>query len=137
MKLKHGRHAVYALTVHLIFVCKRRGKVFERQHLDRLQAIFAKVCADFETELIEFNGEQDHVHLLLNHPPKVCVSALVNSLKRVSSRRLKQAFPELKQFWSIGKRAGALWSPSYFAASVGGAPVAVLRQYIEQQQSLD
>jgi len=135
MNLKHGRHAVYALNVHLIFVCKRRGKVFECRHLDRLREVFAKVCGDFETELVEFNGEQDHVHLLVSHPPKVSVSSLVNSLKGVSSRRLKQEFPDLQRFWSVRKSAGALWSPSYFAASVGGAPISVLRQYIEQQQS--
>jgi putative transposase len=79
---------------------------------------------------MEFNGEHDHVHLLLNYPPKVSVSALVNSLKRVSSRMIRQ-----KRHSSIRKKlcGGALWSPSYFAGSCGGAPLAVIRQYIEQQ----
>lgn len=135
MNLKRGRYSVYSLNVHLIFVCKRRGKVFQGRHLDRLQDIFTKVCGDFDADLIEFNGEQDHVHLLINYPPKISVSSLVNSLKGVSSRRLKQEFPEIREFWSVRKSGDSLWSPSYFAASVGGAPIAILRQYIEQQQT--
>ncbi|MFF4866589.1 IS200/IS605 family transposase, partial [Streptomyces sp. NPDC001231] len=78
-----------------------------------------------------FNGERDHVHLLVHYPPKVTVSKLVNSLKGVSARRIRQ------EFTSHINRAimhGHLWSPSYFSASCGGAPLAIVRQYIEQQQ---
>ncbi len=92
------------------------------------------VCADFEVELVEFNGESNHVHLLVNFPPKVALSKLVNSLKGVSSRRLRQEFPELVQhYW----RAQRLWSGSYFAGSVDGAPISALQQYIEQQNRPD
>ena len=95
-----------------------------------MEEIMRAVCADFETELVEFNGEANHVHLLVNFPPKVALSKLVNSLKGVSSRRLHQEFPDLvRHYW----RAQRLWSGSYFAGSVGGAPISVLRQYIEQQ----
>ena len=88
------------------------------------------VCGDFEVELAEFNGETDHVHLLVHFPPKVALSKLVNSLKGVSSRRMRREFPELaRHYW----RANKLWSGSYFAGTVGGAPISVLRQYIEQQ----
>ena len=88
------------------------------------------VCADFECELVEFNGENNHVHLLVNFPPKVALSKLVNSLKGVSSRRLRQEYPELvRHYW----RAQRLWSGSYFAGSVGGAPLSIVKQYIEQQ----
>jgi putative transposase len=69
----------------------------------------------------------------VNYPPKVRLSDLVNSLKGVSSRRLKQEFPSLEAFWSVRKSRDVLWSPSYFAGSVGGTPLAVLKQYIEQQ----
>lgn len=137
LQLNRGRHSVYLLLVHLIFVCKRRGKVFDQVHWQRLELIFAKVCEDFEATLVEFNGEQDHVHLRVNYPPKVTVSGLVNSLKGVSSRRLKQEFPDLERFGSVRKRNGALWSPSYFAASVGDAPIEILRQYLEQQDRPD
>jgi len=133
MELRTGRHVVFMLHAHLVFTTKRRGKVLTAAHLERLKSIFEAVCADFEVELREFNGERDHVHLLVNYPPKVRLSELVNSLKGVSSRRLKQEFPSIKAFWSVRKSRGVLWSPSYFAGSVGGAPIAVLKQYIEQQ----
>ena len=83
-------------------------------------------------ELVEFDGEDDHVHLLVNYPPKVAVTMLVNSLKGVSSRMIrKKNYPSIqKKLWG-----GALWSPSYFAGSCGGAPIAIIRQYIEQQQT--
>jgi hypothetical protein len=75
-------------------------------------------------ELREFNGESDHVHLLVNYPPKVRLSELVNSLKGVSSRLLKQEFPDIHSFWLVRKSRGVLWTPSYFAGSVGGAHLA-------------
>lgn len=130
-----GRHSVFSLTVHLVFVCKRRGKVFEAKHLVFLKMVFDGVCDDFESELLEFNGEKDHVHLLVSYPPKHSVAALVNSLKGVSSRRLKIEYPELSHFWSIAKSKNALWSPSYFAASCGGVTLDALKKYIENQDA--
>jgi len=114
----------------LVFVTKFRHPVFTGVHLERMEQIMREVCADFECELTEFNGEANHVHLLVNFPPKVAISRLVNSLKGVSSRRLRTEFPELGRHYY---RANKLWSGSYFAGSVGGAPISVLRQYIEQQ----
>jgi putative transposase len=113
-------------------VTKYRREVFTKEILDALRPIFSSVCADFEAELVDFDGEDDHVHLLVNYPPKVCVSHLVNSLKGVSSRMIrKKNYPGMRRkLWG-----GALWSPSYFAGSCGGAPMAVIRQYIEQQQT--
>jgi putative transposase len=98
--------------------------------VDRLGENFAAVCRDFEARLVEMDGEDDHVHLLVEYPPRVSVSGLVNSLKGVSSRLLRRDGRDIaKRYWK-----GALWSPSYFSASCGGAPVAIVRQYIEQQQ---
>ena len=130
--LRHGRHCVFIMHLHLVFVTKYRRDVFTKDILEDLRPIFANVCADFESELVEFDGEHDHVHLLVNYPPKVAVSHLVNSLKGVSSRMIrKKNFPGIRQkLWGR-----ALWSPSYFAGSCGGAPIAVIRQYIEQQQT--
>jgi putative transposase len=128
--IRTGRHCVFILHVHLVFVTKYRHKVFGSTHLERMQEIMRDVCADFGAELAEFNGESEHVHLLVNFPPTVAISRLVNSLKGVSSRRLRQEFPDLRQhYW----RARRLWSGSYLAGSAGGAPISVLRQYIEQQ----
>jgi putative transposase len=119
------------LHVHLVFVAKYRRSVFDKTAIKRLYVMFAKVCTDFEAELVEMDGEHDHVHLLVNYPPKVAVSSLVNSLKGASSRVLRNERPDLrKQYWK-----GVLWSPSYFASSCGGAPIAIVRQYIEQQQT--
>ncbi|MEV4549315.1 IS200/IS605 family transposase [Nonomuraea wenchangensis] len=129
--IRTGRHCVFVLHAHLVFVTKFRHRVFtDAAHLNRMEEIMRDVCADFETELSEFNGENNHVHLLVNFPPKVALSKLVNSLKGVSSRRMRQEFPELARHYY---RASKLWSGSYFAGSVGGAPISVLRQYIEQQ----
>ena len=90
------------------------------------------MCEDFESTLIEFDGKGDHVHLLVNYPPKVSVSKLVNSLKGVSSRLIrKKQFPSVQNsLWG-----GSLWSPSYFAGSCGGAPIDIIRKYIEAQKT--
>ncbi len=130
---RRGRHCVFAIHAHLVFVTKYRRGVFRQEHLDSLHRILADVCKDFDAELIEFNGERDQVHLLINYPPKVALSALVNSLKGVSSRLLRKEFGDFHPWL---KRRGVLWSPSYFAASCGGAPIEILRQYIEQQQAV-
>ena len=130
--LRRGRHVIYNLHVHLVFVAKYRRKVFTKEILDDMRGILESVCTDFEAQLVEFEGEDDHVHLLVNYPPKVSISKLVNSLKGVSSRMIRQKnYPSIKQkSWG-----GALWSPSYFAGSCGGAPIEIIRQYIEQQNT--
>ena len=125
------RHVVYQLHVHLVFVPRYRRKVFDADALERLRIVFGAVCGDFEAELTQFNGEPDQVHLLVNYPPKVAVARLVNSLKGVSARRLRQERPDIsRRYWR-----GGLWSASYFAASCGGAPISILRQYIESQRT--
>jgi putative transposase len=86
---------------------------------------------DFGAELTEFNGEADHVHLLVHYPPKVALSRLVDSLKGVSARRLRQEFPDHIRRYLWGDH---FWSPSYFAASAGGAPLKVIKEYIENQK---
>lgn len=132
IELRRGRTCVFLLHIHLVFVTKYRRKVFTKQVLDELRIIFIEICSDFEARLVEFEGEGDHVHLLIDYPPKVSVSKLVNSLKGVSSRLIrKKEYPSVKNaLWR-----GSLWSPSYFAGACGGAPLAVIRQYIEQQTS--
>lgn len=136
-ELRTGRHVVFQLHAHLVFrpryvfLPRYRRRVFDRDALERLREIFENVCKDFEAELVAFNGETDHVHLLVNDPPKVAVSTLVNSLKGVSARYLRNQRPDIaRRYWH-----GGLWSASYFAASVGGAPISILRQYIENQRA--
>ena len=131
--IRQGRHCIFKLHVHLVFVAKYRRRVFDARAIDVLRVIFADVCSDAHATLVEMDGEDDHVHLLVEYPPKLAVSSLVNSLKGVSSRLLRLRRPDIrKRYWK-----GVLWSPSYFASSCGGAPTSIVRQYIEQQKTPD
>ena len=92
--IRRGRNCVFKLHVHLVFVAKYRRRVFDARAIDVLRGIFADVCSDALATLVEMDGEDDHVHLLVQYPPKVAVSSLVNSLKGVSSRLLRQQRPD-------------------------------------------
>ena len=114
----------------MVFVTKYRHRVLAAAHLDRMEEIMRDVCADFGCELAEFNGEAEHVHLLVNFPPTVLSPGWSTASRACLPARLRQEFPDLvRHYW----RARRLWSGSYFAGSAGGAPITVLRQYIEQQ----
>ena len=130
--IRTGRHCIFNLHVHLVFVTKYRRRVFTAAILNDLRASFSKVCNDFEATLVECDGEGDHVHLLVTYPPKVAIAKLVNSLKGVSSRLIRsKGYPSIERaLWG-----GSLWSPSYFAASCGGAPLSIVRKYIEAQKT--
>ena len=130
--IRRGRHCVFLMHVHLVFVTKCRRKIFDQDAIEKLRGYFASVCADFDVERVEMDGERDHVHLLINYPPKLAISNLVNSLKGVSSRLLRRDRPDIAQRYYY---KGVLWSPSYFAGSCGGAPISIIRQYIEQQET--
>src|SRR3954447_2825476 len=118
-ELRHGRHSVSAIHIHLVFVTKYRRGVLDPAARDWLAEHFARVCERMGARLLARDGEDDHVHLLVEYPPKLSVSALVNALKGTSSRLLRKARPDLaRRYWK-----GVLWSPSYFAASAGGAPL--------------
>ncbi len=130
--IRTGRHCVFCLHIHLVFVTKYRRNAFTKEVIDFMKPIFEKVCCDFEAELIEFDGENDHIHLLINYPPKVSISKLVNSLKGVSSRKVRQ-----QKFKTVREKlwGDSLWSPSYFAGSCGGASLEVIKKYIESQET--
>lgn len=125
--LRRGRHSVSRLVVHLVFVVKYRRKVLSGPALDRMQEVCLGVAEKMGFQLLELNGEADHVHLLVEYPPTISVSSLANHLKGVSSRMLRKEFP-------LRPHANHLWTPSYFAASAGGAPIEVLRAYVEAQE---
>ena len=129
--VRRGRSVVYALHANLVFVTKYRRGVLSARAMEVVRSTCETVCADFGAILKEFNGEDDHVHLLIEYPPTVQLSKLVNSLKGVSSRMLrKENFPEVREkLWG-----DHLWSPSYFVASCGGEPLSILKEYIENQQ---
>ncbi|MBP5940041.1 IS200/IS605 family transposase [Streptomyces acidiscabies] len=129
--LRRGRHVVFDLHAHLVFVTKYRREVFTDEMLARCEEIMREVCLSFGVELREFNGEEDHVHLLVHYPPKIALSKLVNSLKGVSSRYLRQ---EYTGTMNQAITHGHLWAPSYFAGSCGGAPLQNVKDYIEHQK---
>jgi putative transposase len=122
------RHSISSLKIHLVCVAKYRRDIFTAKSLAVLESSFREVAAKMDFQILEFNGETDHIHCLMEYPPKLSVSQMVNALKGVSSRRYGQAgYPK-----PYGK--DALWSPSYFVSSVGGAPLEVLKKYIQAQE---
>jgi putative transposase len=115
----------------LVCVTKYRRKVFDAEALEWLQGHFAKVCETMSCGLLACDGEADHLHAIVEYPPKVSISVLVNALKGTSSRLLRKERPDIARRYFDG----VLWSPSYFAASTGGAPLEVVRRYVEQQRA--
>lgn len=105
---------------------KYRAKVFDEKGLNLIEQSFRDVAQKMDFKILEFNGEAEHVHALIEYPPKLSISQITNALKGVSSRKYGQAGYKKPQ-------GEALWSPSYFAISVGGASIEVLMQYIQNQ----
>jgi len=130
-EFRRERHSVSSLTVHLVCVTKYRRKVLDAPALDWLRAHAAQMFSTMECGLLACDGEADHLHLLVEHPPKYSVSALVNAFKGTSSRRLRKRRPDIAARY----RDGVLWSPSYFAASTGGASQETVKRYVEQQRA--
>ncbi|EON4466990.1 IS200/IS605 family transposase [Escherichia coli] len=125
--IRRGRHCVFLMHVHLVFVTRYRRQIFDHDATEKLRTYFSNVCADFEAELVEMDGEPDHVHLLINYPTKLAISSLVNSLKGVSGRLLRRDRPDIAVRYYYTKA---------FCGVLAILPVAAeVRQYIEQQQT--
>jgi len=132
--IHHNFNAVFRLVYHLVLVSKYRRRIFDAAMLDRCGAILSDLCGAWGGELLECSGEADHVHVLIDMPPRARPSDLINNLKTVTSRRLRKEFPALRAAYR-GK--AVLWSPSYCLISAGGAPIEILRQYVENQERPD
>ena len=129
---RRTRHSVSRLTVHLVCVTKYRRKVFDDRALEFLKNHASQAFAKMDCQLLACDGEADYVHMLVEYPPKLSVSVLVNMVKGTSSRMLRQARPDIaERYWGNG----VLWSPSYFAASTGGATPEMVKRYVEQQRA--
>ncbi|WP_445301035.1 IS200/IS605 family transposase [Microcoleus sp. D2_18a_B4] len=111
----------------MVCIAKYRRSVFTSESLGLIEKSFREVAQKMNFQVLEFNGEDDHVHALIEYPPKLSISQIVNALKGVSSRRYGQAGHEKPH-------KEALWSPSYFAVSAGGAPLEILKDYIRNQK---
>ena len=128
--LKQRSHCVYSLKYHLVIVTKYLRKCLTGEMLEVIERLARERCDSRDGELVEINGEADHVQLLVSLPPHIALSEFVNAIKTNTARVLRRDFAEaLAAHYS----EPVLWSRSYFAMTVGGAPIEVLRQYIENQ----
>ena len=127
-----GRTCLFQNHLHLIFVTKYRRDVLTNEMLVRLRQLFTETCQQMDSQLLEFNGEDDHVHLLVSLHPKIALSVLIGKLKGKSAYFLRQEFwPQIKPLlW--GQH---FWSPSYCAISCGDAHAAIIRDFIDNQRS--
>ena len=132
---KKLHHCVYNLKYHLVLVTKYRRKCITVPIMVRLKEVFSELCLKWECSLIEFNAEADHVHMLLELNPKISISTLINNLKTVSSRYIRRDFSDdLEKFYY---KNPIFWSRSYCILTCGGAPLSVIKQYIEQQAGVE
>jgi putative transposase len=132
LQLQSRHHCIYALNYHLVIVTKYRRRCLTAAMLAQIQALAQERCAVRDGELIECSGAADHVHLLVSLPPHVAVSEFVNALKTNAARILRRDFAKELARWY---KQPVLWSRSYCAISVGGAPLDVLKRYIELQDA--
>ncbi|ADL13505.1 IS200/IS605 family transposase [Acetohalobium arabaticum] len=116
-QLNSNRHSVYSLKYHLVVITKYRHKCINSKIFDELEKIFTRLLNDKDCKVLEFAGEEDHIHVLFETPPQIQLSKLVNTLKTVSSRLIKKDYEEhLKDYyWE-----SAFWSRSYCIISTGG-----------------
>ena len=129
MLLDTNSHSVFSLHYHLILVTKYRRQVFDDEVSDRAKAIFERIAPDYKIEIIEWNHDKDHVHVLFKAHPKTEMSKFINTYKSASSRLLKKEFPRIKaKLWE-----DKFWSQSFCLITTGGAPLEVIKQYIIDQ----
>lgn len=126
--------AVSDLKAHLVLTTKYRRSVLTGEMINRLGEILDDLCQKWNCKLIEFNGEANHIHLLFQYLPQMELPKFISNLKSVSSRRIRSEFVD-----EVGSvyRKDVFWNESYFIASCGGVTVSILRQYIEQQDTLE
>jgi putative transposase len=131
LEAKSGAHNKHALAVHLIWVVKYRRSVLTHEIGDRVKAIVSEVATEIGCEIISIETDVDHVHVIVRLKPTHTVSDVVKRFKGRSARYIFKEFPEIKRrLWG-----GHLWQPSYYAATVGGAPLETLKKYVESQRA--
>jgi putative transposase len=129
----HGFRSVYKLTAQVVFVIKYRRKAINDEILARLKEIFASTLTKWESALLDFNGESDHVHRIIDDKPDIALSRLIANLKTVSSRLIRKEFLDLAAKYFDNKPY--FWTGAYFVASCGGVTVEQLKKYVENQNS--
>lgn len=134
INLRSHFHSVYDLQYHLVLVTKYRRKCFTKEVFERLKVICKENLEKWDVELLEFGGEEDHIHLLIKAHPSLQLSNLVNNLKTVTSRLLRKEYSEhlAKFYWKP-----VLWTRAYCILSTGGATIDTIKKYIESQKIED
>jgi putative transposase len=134
MSYNKGYRCLYSLNIHLVLVTKYRRKVINQEILQRLHEILASTCTKWSSTLTDFNGEADHVHLVIDFPPDIEISKLVNNLKTVSSRLIRKEFAaQINLVYS----KPVFWTGAYFVATCGGVTIEQIKQYVENQTALN
>ena len=129
MKLDNNNHSVFAMYYHLILVVKYRRKVFDDTISDFAKSIFEKIAPSYNITLLEWNHDVDHVHIMFKAQPNSELSKFINAYKSASSRLIKRDYPEVRnKLWK-----DYFWSQSFCLLTTGGAPIEVIRKYIETQ----
>ena len=133
LKLDTNSHSVFMLWYHLILVTKYRREVFTDDISNRAKEIFENIATNYHITLIEWNHDSDHVHILFRSHPKTELSKFINAYKSASSRLIKQEFESVRnKLWK-----SYFWSQSFCLLTSGGAPIDVIKQYIESQGAKD
>ena len=129
LNLETNNHSVFSLNYHLVLVVKYRKKVIDNKISNSLKAIFEYIAPKYNIILEEWNHDKDHIHLLFRANPNSEISKFINAYKSASSRLIKKEFPAIrKELWKE-----YFWSRSFFLITTGGAPIDVVRKYIEEQ----
>ena len=129
MKLDSNAHSVFLLYYHLVLVVKYRRRVFDDDISNRAKEIFGYIAPKYNITLQEWNHDKDHVHILFKAHPNTEIRKFINAYKSASSRLLKKEFPLIQQkLWKE-----YFWSQSFCLLTTGGAPIEVIRKYIESQ----
>jgi putative transposase len=131
---KSSSHAVFNIKLHIVFVTKYRRKALNPALLDFLKVSFEEILKSWRCSLLEFGGEEDHVHLLIDIHPALDISVLINNLKSASARKARNQFSQhLATFY--GKPL--FWHRAYYVGSVGGATLEMVKAYVEAQGTIE
>ena len=129
MDLDNNNHSVFLMYYHLVFVVKYRRIVIDDTISCRLKEIFERISPNYNIDLQEWNHDKDHVHILFKAHPNTELSKFINSYKSASSRLIKKEYPQIrKALWKE-----YFWSRSFCLLTTGGAPIEIIRKYIESQ----
>lgn len=129
MELDNNNHSVFLMYYHLVLVVKYRRKVIDDSISNRLKEIFEYIAQNYNVSLQEWNHDKDHIHILFKAKPNSELSKFINAYKSTSSRLVKKEYPIIKKFlWKE-----YFWSRSYCLLTTGGAPIEVIKRYIESQ----